>query len=193
MAQQAKGHFGYQTIQLLKTECLGMGSYGAVYKAMCDDLPCAGKILHPTLFQSNDPGAMTVMTRFQQECSVLSAMRHPNIVQYLGLCQDPVTRLPVLLIELMDESLTRFLERSQEPLPYNTQVNICHDVALALAYLHSNGIVHRDLSSNNVLLLAGNRAKVTDFGMAKLFNVDHVTMTPLSMCPGTQPYMSHLF
>ena len=190
MAQQAKGHFGYQTIQLLKTECLGIGSYGAVFKAMCDDLPCAGKILHPTLFQTNDPGEMTVMRRFQQECSFLSAMRHPNIVQYLGSCQDPETRLPVLLMELMDESLTQFLERSQEPLPYHTQVNICHDIALALAYLHSNGIVHRDLSSNNVLLLAGNRAKVTDFGMAKLFNVDHVTMTPLTMCPGTQPYMS---
>ena len=137
MAQQAQGKFGYQTIQLLKTEPLGTGSYGAVYKAVCDDLPCAGKILHPTLFQSNDPGAMTVMRRFQQECSFLSAVRHPNIVQYLGSYQDPETRLPVLLMELMDDSLTRFLEQSQAPLPYYTQVDICHDVALALAYLQS--------------------------------------------------------
>ena len=170
MAQQVQGKFGYQTIQLLKTEPLGTGSYGAVYKAMCDDLPCAGKILHPTLFQSNDPGAMTVMRRFQQECSFLSAVRHPNIVQYLGSYQDRETRLPVLLMELVDNSLTRFLEQSQEPLPYYTQVNISHDIALALAYLHSNDIVHRDLSSNNVLLIgAGNRAKVSDFGMAKFF------------------------
>ena len=191
VAQLIKGQFGYRKVQLIKTEPLGTGSYGAVYKAMCDDLPCAGKILHPTLFQSNDPGATTVMIRFQQECNFLSAIRHPNIVQYLGSYQDRGTRLPVLLIELMDDNLTRFLEQSQEPLPYHIQVNICYDIALALAYLHSNDIVHRDLSSNNVLLIgAGNRAKVTDFGMAKLFDVNRATMTPQTMCPGTLPYMS---
>ena len=51
------------------------------------------------------------------------------------------------------------------------QVNICNDIVLALAFLHNNNIIHRDLSSNNVLLsgLPGNiRAKVTDFGMARL-------------------------
>jgi len=213
MAQQAQGQFGYRTVQLikmeplgtrsheavkqleyqtvrlLKTEMLGTGSYGTVYKAMCDDLPCAGKILHPTLFQSNDPGAMTIKKRFQRECSFLSEIRHPNIVQYLGLYQDPETQQQVLLMELMDDNLTRFLEQSREPLPYHTQVNICQDVALALAYLHSNDIIHRDLSSNNVLLIgAGNRAKITDFGMAKFFN--QTSMTPLTMCPGTEVYMS---
>ena len=188
MAQQVQGQFSYQRVRLIKTEQLGTGSYGVVYKAMCDDLPCAGKILHPTLFQSNDPGAMTTMRRFQQECSFLSEIRHPNIVQYLGSHQDPETRLPVLLMELMDDSLTKFLERSQEPLSYHTQVDICHDIALALSYLHSNGIIHRDLSSNNVLLMsAGNRAKVTDFGMAKYFNVNH---SPMTLCPGTQVYMA---
>ena len=187
MTQQAQGQFGYRIIQLIKTEPLGRGAYGAVYKAMCDDLPCAAKVLHPTLFQSNDPGTMTVMSRFQQECNFLSAIKHPNIVQYLGLYQDPDTQLPVLLMELMDDNLTKFLERSQEPLPYHTQVNICHDIALAVAYLHSNDIIHRDLSSNNVLLIGpGNRAKVTDFGMAKLLDVNRTTMTG---CPGTDVYM----
>ena len=191
MAQQVQGQFGYQIVQLIKTKSLGTGSYGAVYKAKCDDLPCAAKILHPTLFQFNDPGAMTVMRRFEQECNFLSAIRHPNIVQYLGSYRDPETQLPVLLMELMDESLTRFLERSQEPLPYHTQVDLCHDIALALAYLHSNDIIHRDLSSNNVLLIgAGYRAKVTDFGMAKLFDVNRAGLTPLTMCPGTLAYMS---
>ena len=92
-------------------------------------------------------------------------------------------------MELMDESLTRFLERLTAPLPYHTQLNICHDVALALAYLHSNDIVHRDLSSNNVLLIGeGSRAKVTDFGMSKLVGMNP-RMTPLTMCPGTSAYM----
>ena len=150
-----------------------------------------GKILHPTLFHFNDPGAMTIMKRFQQECSFLSAIRHPNIVQFLGSFQDSETQLPVLLMELMDGSLTQFLKQSQEPLSFHIQVNICHDIALALSYLHSNDIIHRDLSSNNVLLIgAAKRAKVTDFGMAKLFSDDHANMTPLTVCPGTLEYMS---
>ena len=191
MAKQAQKEFGYRKVQLIKTEPLGSGSYGTVYKAMCDDLPCAGKILHPTLFHFNDPGAMTIVSRFQQECSFLSAIRHPNIVQFLGSFQDSETRLPVLLMELMDGSLTQFLKQSQEPLSFHTQVNICHDIALALSYLHSNDIIHRDLSSNNVLLIgAAKRAKVTDFGMAKLFSDDHTNMTPLTVCPGTLAYMS---
>ena len=62
---------------------------------------------------------------------------------------------------------------------------------IALTYLHSNDIIHRDLSSNNVLLIgAGTRAKVTDFGMAKYFDENSTTMTPLTLCPGTLPYMS---
>ena len=101
---------------------------------------------------------------------------------------DPESRLPVLLMELLDESLTKMLERSQQPLAFHIQVDICHDIALAVAYLHSNDIIHRDLSSNNVLMIAGRRAKVTDFGMSKLSRAAP-TMTPLTVCPGTQAYM----
>ena len=157
MAQQPHPQykFHYQRVELLKTEELGVGSYGAVCKAMCDDLPCAAKILHRTLFQFTTPGATSVMRKFEQECHLLRAIKYPHIVQYLGTYHDPELRLPVLLMELMDESLTRFLERSHKALPYHTEVNLCHDIALALSYLHSNGIIHRDLSSNNVLLIAG--------------------------------------
>ena len=118
MAQlQAQRHFRYGSIQVSKTQSLGIGSYGAVYKSWCGVLPCAAKILHPTLFQTNDPGAFRLMQRFEQECEFLSDIRHPNIVQYLGTLRDPDTGLPVLLMELMDESLTHFLEQTQDPLP----------------------------------------------------------------------------
>ena len=194
MAQQPHSQydFHYQRVELFKTEELGVGSYGAVCKAMCDDLSCAAKILHRTLFQFTAPGTTSVMRKFEQECRLLSAIKHPHIVQYLGTYHDPESRLPVLLMELMDESLTQFLERSYKPLPYHIEVNLCHDIALALSYLHSNGIVHRDLSSNNVLLIAGSRAKVTDFGMVKLYDVNRSTthLTPLTLCPGTTVYMS---
>ena len=149
MAQQPhpQYEFHYQKVEFLKTESLGIGSYGAVCKAMCDDFPCAAKILHPTLFQFTVPEATSVMRKFEQECHLLSAIKHPHIVQYLGTYHDPESRLPMLLLELMDESLTRFLEQSCDPLPYYTEVNLCHNITLALSYLHSNGIVHRDLST----------------------------------------------
>ena len=182
-----QGHFGYQIVRIIKTSSLGVGSYGAVYRALCDELPCAAKILHPTLFETNDPGARKIIDRFEQECQFLSGVRHPHIVQYLGVSRDSESGLPVLLMELMDSSLTRYLERSEEPLPFHIQVDLCQDIVLALAYLHSNGIIHRDLSSNNVLLI-GNRAKVTDFGMSKLSSINP-RMTPMTMCPGTLAYM----
>ena len=59
------------------------------YRALCDELPCATKILHPTLFEMNDPGTRKIMERFEQECQFLSGVRHPHIVQYLGVSRDP--------------------------------------------------------------------------------------------------------
>ena len=181
--------FSYRNIQLYKSESLGSGSYGGVCKAQCDGLLCAAKIMHPTLFDLRDPGTGSYLRKFREECHLLSLARHPNVVQYLGTYTDPDTRLPVLLMELCDESLTAFLERSPGPLSYHIQVKICHDIALALVYLHSNGLIHRDLTGNNVLMIAGPRAKITDFGMSKLVSVNP-RMTALTLCPGNVLYMS---
>ena len=190
--------FSFKTVQLLKDQSLGIGSYGAVCKAICDDLVCAAKIIHPTLF---DPSALHQIApqrehrlqirRFEQECEFMSSMKHPNIVQYLGTYRDSAdTRLPVLLMELMDDSLTHFLESSPQSIPYHIAVNICHDVTLALSFLHSNNIVHRDLSSNNILLRGNVLAKVTDFGMARLGDINpHATRFTSTVCPGTDVYM----
>ena len=179
----------YGAVEIYHDQVLGIGAYGKVFKAKCGQLPCAAKLLHDTLFQDNDPGTRNLTSKFLQECQFLSTIKHPSIVQYLGTASDPQSRRPVLLMELMDESLTRFLERLTGPLPYHFQLNICYDVALALAYLHSNAIIHRDLSSNNVLLIGeGSRAKVTDFGMSKLMDMNP-RMTPLTQVPGTPAYM----
>ena len=195
MAKNEKLEF--KTVQLFKDQILGIGSYGKVCKAECDGLLCGAKVIHETLF---DPTAQQLiapqrvhrlpMRRFEQECEFLSTIRHPNIIQYLGMYQDPDTRLPVLLMELMDDSLTHFLESSPQPIPYHIQVNICHDITLALSFLHSNGIVHRDLSSNNVLMMGNVRAKVTDFGMARLREINpQVTHLSFTVCPGADVYM----
>ena len=188
---------GFRSFQLLKTQTLGIGSYGSVCKALCDDLLCAAKIIHPTLIDPNAHQRIErqrehrlPISRFMQECEFMSAIRHPNIVQYLGTRQDPQSGLPVLLMELMEDSLTHFLESAQDAIPYHIQVNFCHDITKAISYLHSNGITHRDLSSNNVLLCGNVKAKVTDFGMAKLGDINpQATRVSFTMCPGTDAYM----
>ena len=186
--------FTFRNVQLFKNETLGTGSYGAVCKAKCDQLICAAKLLHPVLFQMQAPDSgkehRRPFRRFEEECRFLSRVYHPNIVQYLGTYRDPETNAPVLLIELMDESLTHFLESSPGDIPYHIQVNLSQDIAQALSFLHANGILHRDLSSNNVLLIAGSRAKVTDFGMSKFTDLNATRLATMTQCPGTRVFMS---
>ena len=185
-----RGQFGYQNVSVHTSKVLGTGSYGSVVKATLDHLPCAAKILHTIFFRSDDPGAVDFAARFEQECNILRELKHPCIVQFLGVVQDPNNRRPILLMELMEESLTGFLEHSPVSLPFHIQVNITHDIALALAYLHSNNILHRDLSSNNILLNAGSKAKVTDFGMSKMVEANpRMTRSKITQCPGTPVFM----
>ena len=184
--------YKFKRVQLFKSETLGNGSIGAVCKAKCDQLTCAAKLLYPNLFQMQAPNPGRVhkhFYRFEQECRFLSHITHPNIIQYLGTYRDPKTKAPVLLMELMDESLTYFLELSSGDIPYHIQVNLSYDIAQALAFLHTNGIIHRDLSSNNVLLIDGRRAKVTDFGMSKIIDVNKTDQAKMTTCPGTPVYM----
>ena len=175
------GHgFSFKRVQIFHDKFLGSGAYGTVYKAKCDELPCAAKLLHSSLVSSPQ-----IREKFKQECDFFASITHPNVVQYLGVYEDPKTSQPALLMELMDESLTQYL-KCHGPVALHVQVDICHDVVLALHYLHSSGIIYRDLSSNNVLLIAGRRAKITDLGVAKLKDAlgHHLTS-----CPGSPPYM----
>ena len=201
MARRPEGEYSFtvRNVQIFREQELGHGSYKAVYKAKCDSLPCAAKLIYPVLFASSVPQQASPpkgkehrqpMRRFfEAECRFLSQIKHPNIVQYLGVYCDPETNIPVLLMELVDESPTHFLQSSQNPVLYHIQVNILHDTVLALVFQHSNGITHRDMSSNNVLLIAGSRAKVTDFGMSRLTNAAASHLASMTKCPGTPAYM----
>lgn len=204
MAEERNFDVGYKSVQLLKEEKLGSGAYGIVCKAKCDELTCAAKIIHAELavpFEGQLLGGVSQRgkehrhpaKRFEQECEFLSNIRHPNIIQYLGTFTDPATGRPVLLMELMECDLTSFLEQAPRPLPFHKQVNICHDIAMALAFLHSHNIVHRDLSGKNVLMIGDVRAKVTDFGMATLIDLGlpwQLNRQPSPTTnPGTEVYM----
>lgn len=172
------------SVILHKERSLGSGAFGEVCLATCGELLCAAKIIHSALINAENSGAVRQLEMFEQECGLLSQVKHPNIVQYLDTRRDSIPHPLVLLMELCDCNLTSYLERSAHPLLYCTQVNICHDIARALAYLHTNDVIHRDLTSNNVLLVGG-RAKVTDFGTSKLLS----QAKRLTTCPGNAYYM----
>ena len=181
----------FRNVRLFKEQELGHGSFATVCRVQCDDLPCAAKVLHAGFFdqQDPDPGEQNFIQKFIEECKILPSITHPNIVQCFGTYQDPDTDLPVLLMELMDESLTDYIEHSRDPLPYHIEVSFSYDIALGLSCLHSRGYVHRDLSSNNVLIMAGTRAKITDFGMCRAMTGPSYRQTRLTLCPGTHPFM----
>ena len=95
----------------------------------------------------------------------------------VSICIEPRPKLPVLVMELVDESLTHFLEEKQNssnPHSFYTEACLSFDIASALTFLHSNDIIHCDLCSDNVLLLLNNEeapiAKISDFGMSRILN-----------------------
>ena len=135
-------------------DILHRGSTTVVCKGKFNHLPCAAKYVHPEL---TAPGSWQI-DQFQKGCDFLRNCHHPNIIMFLGLDQQH-PRAPVLLTELMDESLEKFLNRSQFAVPLHVQVDICADVAQGLDYIHTQGYIYGDLNASNVLLRSG-RAKI---------------------------------
>ena len=100
---------------------------------MSSTKPCCVRCkTHPRFFfESGDPGQESTVRAFQKECHLLSELKHPMIVQYLGVHYDRGTRSSItLLMELMDENLQSYLERHADvPLPYCREVKFACDVA----------------------------------------------------------------
>ena len=161
---------------------LGTGAYGQVIELEVNHLQCAGKQLEFSRCSPND--LESVLIKFADECIRLSTLRHPNIMQLLGLVIQGEMSV-VMVTELLPLNLTSCL--SSYRLSDYLKKSILTDVALGLLYIHDNNIIHRDLTTNNVLLTSGLQAKISDFGMARALpdNYDE-TMTAI---PGTQHYM----
>jgi len=152
---------------------VGHGSYAVVKELKFRGLKCVGKKIHDILFNSATPQEQAAMLeRFAGECELLSGLHHPCIVQFLGVCFEQGSPLPVLVMEYLHTTLSACLE-SYGVLPKEITYGILRDVALGLCYLHelSPPIIHRDLSANNVLLTSNMNAKLSDLGVAKILNL----------------------
>ena len=131
----------------------GVGSYGSVEELEIDGLLCAGKKLHDVLVEAGNDGVQNIAERFVEECTLISDLRHPDIVQFLGICSLPGSELPVLVMECLPLCLDGLLENTGD-IPLAVKRSILCDVARGLTYLHNKTppIIHRDLTAKNVLL-----------------------------------------
>ena len=121
----------------------------------------------------------------------MAEMRHPHIVQFMGLCYLEGSALPVLVMEKLDSSLDDLLETSPG-LPLALKLSLLTDVTQGLLYLHTHNppIVHRDLSARNVLLTSSLVAKISDLGNARIVNLQPGQLArTLTRVPGTLAYM----
>ena len=121
----------------------------------------------------------------------MSSLRHPNITLFLGLCFLQGTKLPLLVMERLETSLDDLLEHMPN-IPISLKRSILEDVASGLLYLHRRNppVIHRDLTSNNVLLTSSLTAKITDMGNSRIADMRPGQMVrTLSKVPGTLVYM----
>ena len=172
----------------------GRGCYGAVYEVRLHGLPCIAKRLHDILVGRGREERVSreerraVIDRFREECVLLSGLRHPNVVQFMGVHYGRDEADISLIMEYMHMDLDQCMKIYPDiPLPYKT--SILRDVAYGLAYLHSIPIIHRDLNAGNVLLTESLRAKIADLGVAKLFDRETAMIHTRTLCPGAMDFM----
>ncbi|KAK1384466.1 putative leucine-rich repeat receptor-like protein kinase [Heracleum sosnowskyi] len=167
--------------------CIGTGGYGSVYEAkLPSGITVALKKLHR--LEAEEPA---YDKSFRNEVHVLSNIRHKSIVKLYGFCLH--NRCMFLVYEYMERgSLFCALRDDGQSveLDWSKRVNIVIDIALALSYMHHDcvpPIVHRDISSNNILLNSKMEAFVADFGASRILDPDISNRT---MVAGTYGYIA---
>ncbi len=202
------------TVQLTG-RVLGVGSYGSVEEVEIPGATVVAKKLPETLVNLGSPQQVGTCTGYGcrllnckfiisflyqvekwvrdlvEECKLMSQLRHPHIVQFLGVCYLPGAPLPVLLMEKLLTSLDNLLETSPN-IPVNLKVYFLVGTSRGLVYLHSHTppIAHQDLSAKNILVDNGLNAKIADLGVSRIVNVrpGQLAVTMIQM-PGIGVYM----
>ncbi|KAI5480140.1 hypothetical protein MNV49_001800, partial [Pseudohyphozyma bogoriensis] len=174
---------------------LGKGSFGMVFRGQYLGIEVAIKEVMAS-------GEYDVDKYFQREIKTMQEARHPNIVQYLGLCLAPAPQTNVVnpggsatqRILIISEfiaggNLRSYIYRNENEMGWRTRMSFAVDITRAVAYLHARNCMHRDLKGENMLVETNGRIKMCDFGFARLAARNEEEMRRMSYC-GTDGYMA---
>lgn len=164
-------------------EKIGQGGFSEIHKGIWLDLPVAVKIIF-------DPKiTKELKDEFNNEINKLFLVRHPNIISLLGICKNN-QKLAIVTELAPNGSLFDFLHKNNlsKEIPNEFKVKIIKQLIRTMLYLHENGLVHRDLKSQNLLLDENFNLKLCDFGLMKSFEELNVGSgqfagTPVYMAP----------
>ncbi|MCY7345604.1 MAG: protein kinase [Pyrinomonadaceae bacterium] len=165
---------------------LGAGGMGAVYLAERADGAFKQKVALKLIKRGMDSDA--VLQRFYNERQILASLEHPNIAHLVdgGTTSDG---LPFFVMEYVEgETIIEYAKR--ENLAFEEKLNLFREVCAAVSFAHQNLVVHRDLKPSNILVTKDGKAKLLDFGIAKLFKSETAAETVTQIQIFTPEYAS---
>jgi serine/threonine-protein kinase len=166
---------------------LGRGAMGVVYQARDPQIDRTVAVKTVALLGQEREQEDEYRQRFRHEAQAAGRLHHPGIVAIFDLGEDPENHNPYLVLEYVaGESLNRILSREKK-LPLLRTLQLVQEIAEALDYAHSQGVVHRDIKPANILITEDGHAKIADFGIAQL-NLAHFTLPGRVL--GTPAYMA---
>uniref|UniRef100_A0AAY4DJK7 receptor protein-tyrosine kinase n=1 Tax=Denticeps clupeoides TaxID=299321 RepID=A0AAY4DJK7_9TELE len=155
--------------ELKRVKILGSGAFGTVYKGIwvpegeTVKIPVAIKIL-------NETTGPKVNVELMDEALIMASMEHPHLVRLLGVCLSPTIQL---VTQLMPHGcLLDYVHEHKDNIGSQLLLNWCVQIAKGMMYLEERRLVHRDLAARNVLVKSPNHIKITDFGLARLLDVN---------------------
>lgn len=145
---------------------LGQGAMGVVYRARDPKLQRTVAIKTVSVSALDPEAEQEFRKRFVIEAQAAGRLSHPGIVTIFDVREDPE---PFLVMEYVEgQSLQQLISRESRTLPLSTTLRLVQEVAEALHYAHTQGVVHRDIKPANILVTPDGHPKIADFGVAKL-------------------------
>lgn len=167
-------------------EELGRGAMGRVYRARDPQIDRVVALKTFTLTEIDESIDNDFRERFFREAKAAGKLLHPGIVTIFDVGEDPDTKTPFIVMELIEGRSLEEIGRENRP-SREECLDLVRQLAEALDYAHSMGIVHRDIKPSNIIVTPRGQAKIADFGVAKL-QTTQLTQTGVVM--GTPVYMS---